>query len=144
MFGKIDTIDALAGGIFTLSSLATTGVYTGGRLQPGDIALGDAIWSAGGTQVTIAFVISIAAIALAYGTNRMDDGKSMTVNTDLSKIARGRASYETYIAGATVVLVLFSGLNILGFNAIVMDYWYLGYGVTSVQVGGYYVFSYLG
>ena len=41
MFGKIDTVDAITGGIFTLASLATTGVYTGGKLQPGNIALSE-------------------------------------------------------------------------------------------------------
>jgi hypothetical protein len=147
MFGKIDTVDAVAGGIFTLASMAKTGVYTGGKLQPGNIALSDAVWSSGGTVIDIAFVVSLGVLLVAYGTNRLDDGKKgpdVSVNTDLNDIFTGKASYETYIAGGTLVIVLLTGFNILGFTDLVQSHWIAGYTVTGLQMGGYYVFSWMG
>ena len=80
MFGKIDTVDAITGGIFTLASLATTGVYTGGKLQPGNIALSDAVWSSGGTAISLGFSISLGALVVAHATNRLHDGKKGRVS----------------------------------------------------------------
>jgi len=147
MFGKIDTVDAITGGIFTLASLATTGVYTGGKLQPGNIALSDAVWSSGGTAISLAFIISLSALVIAYATNRLDDGKKgpgVSVNTDIADIATGKASYETYIAGGTLVIVLLTGFDILGITGAIQSHWIAGYTVTAMQMGGYYVFSWMG
>ncbi|WP_324664169.1 hypothetical protein [Haloarcula sediminis] len=147
MLGKIDFVDALMGALFTLASASQTGIYAGARLQPGNFALGDPIYTAGGTAITLAFVFSITTIAVAYGTNRLDDGKKgpdMSVNTDIGDIVKGAASYETYIAGATLALVILSGFNVLGFNGFVNSHWVYGYIVTGTQMGGYYVFSWMG
>jgi len=147
MFGKIDTVDALMGGLFTLASLTTTGVFTGGKLQPGNIGLGDAVWSSGGTSISIAFLLALTAIGAAYATNRLDDNKSgrdISVNTDISEIAKGQASIETYVAGGTLVIVLLSGFNLLGFQELIQSHWIAGYTVTGLQMGGYYVFSWMG
>ena len=69
MFGKIDTVDAITSGVFTLASLATSGVYIGGKLQPGNIALSDKIWFSDGTTISPAFIISLSTLAIAYATN---------------------------------------------------------------------------
>jgi len=146
-YGKIDIEDAVLGGVFTLASLATTGLFVGGTFQPVDIQLTESVWSSGSTTITIAFIVSLAAIAGAYVTNRVGKtGRSNTVSvdTDLNDIVGGKASVETYVAGATLVIVLLNGFNVLGFNGFLTSNWWAGVIAFGVQLGGYYVFSWMG
>ena len=68
----------------------------------------------------------------------------MNVDTDLADILTMKASYETYIAGGTLVIVLVNGLNIMGAHEAITGSLGLGLAVVAVQMAGYYVFSYLG
>ena len=146
-YGQIDIEDALLGGVFTLASLATTGLFVGGTFQPVDIQLTDSVWSSGSTTITFAFIISLAAIAGAYITNRVGKNRKsdgVKVDTDLAQIVGGAASVETYVAGATLIIVLLNGFNVLGFNGFLTSNWWAGVVAFGVQLGGYYVFSWMG
>jgi pyocin large subunit-like protein len=59
-------------------------------------------------------------------------------------IAKGSATVETYLALGTLVIVLFTGLNILGAQDIVVGSAAIGLTVVAVEAAGYYVISYLG
>ncbi len=147
MFGQIDFEDALAGGLFTVSSLASNGILAVTFILAGyNIDLMGEVWSSGGTALRFAFLISLACLAVAYGTNRYDGRKkkNIQVDTDLGDIVWLKASYETYIAGATVLLVTVNGLNVMGAHDFIMANWWAGVAAVAVQLGGYYVFSYLG
>lgn len=147
MFGQIDFEDALLGGVFTLASLSSTGLYVGGNFTPLDVSLGDSVWSAGATTITIAFVLSLIAIGGAYATNRVSGGgsrRNVSVNTDLGDILSGKANYETYIAGGTLIIVVLNGLNIAGVSGFITGNVWAGLSVFGLQLGGYYVFSWMG
>jgi hypothetical protein len=111
MFGKIDIEDALAGVIFTASAFVTNGIASISLLG---YDLGGSVATVAGTQITLAFLLSLAALGAAYATNRVNKSRnqSYSVDTDLEKIARGEASIETYVAGATVFVVLLMDLII--------------------------------
>ena len=147
MFGQIDFEDAIAGGFFTVASLASTNILTVTFILAGyNIGLMSDVWSSGGTSISFAFVVSLATLAAAYATNRYDAqrGRNVEINTDLTEILWGRATMETYLAGATLALVILNGLNILGVHDFIVANWWAGVGVFGLQIGGYYVFSYLG
>jgi NADH:ubiquinone oxidoreductase subunit 4 (subunit M) len=146
MFGQIDFEDALAGGLFTVSSLASNGILAVTFILAGyNIDLMGEVWANGGTVVRFAFLISVACLGVAYATNRVDSQKkNMQVSTDLNDIVWLKASYETYIAGLTLLLVIINGLNIMGAHDFILAHWWAGIAAVGVQLGGYYVFSYLG
>jgi len=147
MFGQIDFEDALAGGLFTVSSLASNGILAVTFILAGyNVDLMGEVWANGGTVIRFAFLISLACLGVAYATNRYDGrrGKNIQVSTDLNDIVGLKASYETYIAGGTVLLVTVNGLNVMGAHEFIMANWWAGLAAVGVQLGGYYVFSYLG
>jgi len=127
MFGQIDFEDALAGGLFTISSLASNGIlavtFIPRRVQHRPDGRGGAN---GGTVVRFAFLISVACLGVAYATNRVDSQKkkNMQVSTDLNDIVWLKASYETYIAGLTLLLVIINGLNIMGAHDFILAHWW--------------------
>lgn len=146
MFGQIDFEDAIAGGLFTVSSLASTGILAVSFiLGEYNIDLMAEVWSNGGTVIRFAFLISLACLGAAYATNRYDGrGKNVQVDTDLGDILWLKASHETYVAGGTVLLVTVNGLNLMGAHEFILAHWWAGVAVVGVQLGGYWVFSYLG
>jgi alpha/beta superfamily hydrolase len=97
MFGKIDVEDALAGVVFTASAFVTNGIASISLLG---YDLGGSVASVAGTEITLAFLLSLAALGAAYATNRVNESRnpSYSVDTDLEEIARGAASIETYLA----------------------------------------------
>ena len=143
MFGKIDVEDAFAGVIFTASALVTTGIATITILGHD---LSAAVWTVQGTDITFAFLLTLVSLGAAYATNRVNktNGRSYEVNTDLVDIAKGSATVETYLAIGTLVIVLTTGLNILGAKDVVTGSAAIGLSVVAVEAAGYYVISYLG
>lgn len=142
MIGKIDIEDALAGTVFVLSAAVTLGIAGGQTYYGYDIS--STVWNVEGTAITMAFLLTVAALAAAYITNRKDSGKAPDIDTDLANLARGQASMESYVLVGTVVVVLGVGLNILGFRDVVQGSYLLGTVVLILESAGYYVVSYLG
>lgn len=144
MFGQIDFEDAIAGGLFTLASLVSTGIIAVTFL-PNGIQLSSAVWTVQGTNIRFSFLIALSMLGLAYGTNRVDGGqKNVRIDSDLADILWMSASAETYMLIATLLVVVFNGLNILGVHAMITGSLIAGLIVFGVQIGGYYVVSYLG
>jgi len=143
MYGKIDIEDALFGTIFAASAFVTNGIATINILGND---LGAAVWTVQGTDITFAFLLTLVALVGAYATNRVNESKSTSyeVDTDLANILRGDAPVETYLAVGTAVLVLFTGLNILGVQEIIAGTAAFGLAVVAIEASGYYVISYLG
>ena len=143
MFGKIDIEDALAGVIFTASAFVTNGIA---QITMLGYDLSGSVFTVEGTQITLAFLLSLAALGAAYATNRVNEsrGKSYAVETDLVKIVRGSATVETYLAGGTLIIVLLTGLIILGIGDAVAGTAAFGLVVVAIEAAGYYVISYLG
>jgi len=143
MFGKIDIEDALAGVIFTASAFVTNGIASISMLG---YDLAASVATVQNTNIHLAFLLSLGALAAAYATNRVNESrnKSYELDTDLANIAKGSATVETYLALGTLVIVLFTGLNILGARDIVVGSAAIGLTVVAVEAAGYYVISYLG
>jgi len=134
--------DALAGTVFALSAAVTAGIATISILGH---ALSSAVWTVQGTGITLAFLLSLLALGTAYATNRVNDrGANYEVDTDLANLAKGEASIESYVAIGTLVLVLITGLDVLGARAAVQSEPVIGIVSLAVQAAGYYVISYLG
>ncbi|EMA20098.1 hypothetical protein C443_14737 [Haloarcula argentinensis DSM 12282] len=143
MFGKIDIEDALAGVVFTASAFVTNGIASISMLG---YDLAASVFTVQGTSIDLAFLLSLAALAMAYATNRVNESrnKNYQLDTDLVEIAKGSATVETYLALGTLIIVLFTGLNILGAQDIVVGSAAIGLVVVAVEAAGYYVISYLG
>jgi len=143
MYGKIDIEDALFGTVFAASAFVTNGIANIDILGND---LGAALWTIQGTDITFAFLLTLVALGGAYATNRVNrsSGKSYEIDTDLANIARGDAPVETYLAVGTAVLVLLTGLNILGVQEIIAGTAAFGLAVVAIESAGYYVISYLG
>ncbi|MEA5386210.1 hypothetical protein VB779_03220 [Haloarculaceae archaeon H-GB11] len=143
MFGKVDMEDALAGTVFAASAFVTNGIASisilGNDLEA-------AVWTIQGTPITFAFLLTVVALATAYATNRVNEshGQNYELNTDLAEIVRGSATVETYLALATLTLVLVTGFNILGAQDLVAGSVAIGLVVVTLEAAGYYVVSYLG
>lgn len=140
MYGQIDVEDALAGVVFSLSAAVSTGIAT---IAVFGYDLSGILMTLEGRAISFAFVLSAAALVVAYGTNRMT-GKSVEVNTDLGDIATGSATIETYVLAGTIVIVLANGFNILGAHDLIVGSTMIGVVVMAVEAAGYYVISYLG
>ncbi|MBO4249371.1 hypothetical protein IL252_16285 [Halomicrobium sp. IBSBa] len=143
MYGKIDIEDALFGTVFAASAFVTNGIATINILGND---LGAAVWTVQGTDITFAFLLTLVALVGAYATNRVNESKSTSyeVDTDLANIARGEAPVEIYLAVGTAILVLVTGLNILGAQEVIAGTAAFGLVVVAVEASGYYVISYLG
>ncbi|ELZ30587.1 hypothetical protein C475_00555 [Halosimplex carlsbadense 2-9-1] len=140
--------DAIAGTVFALSAAVTAGIASITILGH---ALSGSIWTIGGsgtgsgTEITIAFGLSLLSLLGAYATNRMDaGGKDMEIDTDLKALAKGQATIESYVMIGTILLVIGSGLNILGLGDTIASEPAFGIVSLGVQAAGYYVISYLG
>lgn len=143
MYGKIDIEDAIAGTVFAASALVTNGV---GSITMVGYDLGATVFTVQNTNVDLAFLLTLAALVTAYTTNRVNEsrGKSYSVDTDLADIVTGSATVETYLAVGTVLIILLTGLNILGIGDTVSGTAWMGLSVVAVESAGYYVISYLG
>ncbi|WP_226010536.1 hypothetical protein [Halomicrobium salinisoli] len=86
-YGKIDIEDAVAGTVFGAAAAVTTGWLTI-NAQHVNIDLSSAVWTVNSTDITFAFLLSLAALAAAYATNRVNEARSNNyeVNTDLAEI----------------------------------------------------------
>lgn len=93
MFGKIDIEDALTTVVFTASAFITNGIASISMLGY-DLSTG--VFTVQETSIDLAFLLSLAALGMAYATNRVNESKNYELDTDLSKIARGSATVETY------------------------------------------------
>ncbi len=140
--------DAIAGTVFALAAAVTAGIATITILGH---ALSGSVWTIGGgtnsagTEITIAFLLSLLSLLAAYATNRMDSrGKDIEIDTDLKNLAKGQATVESYVMIGTVLLVVGSGLNILGLRETIQSEPAFGIVSLAVQAAGYYVISYLG
>jgi hypothetical protein len=143
MFGKVDVEDALAGTVFAASAIVTNGI---GSISILGVDLGSTAFTVAQTDITVSFILTFAALVAAYTTNRLNEsrGKQYEIDTDIANIARGAATVETYLALGTAVLVLLTGLDILGARGFITGSAYIGLIVVAVESTGYYVISYLG
>jgi len=143
MYGKIDIEDALFGTVFAGSAFETNGIANISILGND---LGAAVWTVQGTDITFAFLLTLVALVGAYATNRVNESKSTSyeIDTDLANIVWGEAPVETYLAVGTAILVLVTGLNILGAQEVIAGTAAFGLVVVAVEASGYYVISYLG
>lgn len=143
-YGKIDIEDAILGGIFTLGAFSSTNLFNISFVPGGGTDLSAAVWTIQGVDITFAFLVSMAALIGAYLTNRAGSNRGMDVDTDLANIMKGKSGVETYVLGATIVVMLALGVDLLGFRAVVVDSPVIGGTVFVIQGAGYYVISYLG
>ena len=142
MYGQIDVEDALAGTAFALSAAVSTGVAT---ISVIGYDLSGELINLSGTSISMALAISVAALLTAYGTNRMyGSGAPSNLDTDLNDIASGSASIETYVAIATVGVIVANGFNVMGASDFIMANDWAGIAVLATESAGYYVISWMG
>jgi hypothetical protein len=143
MYGKIDVEDAISSSVFSLGAAVSTGIADISVLG---YDLSGSVFTLGGSNVQLAAVLSVLALVVAYATNRVygSSGSDARFETDLSEIMSGRATVETYIAGATLLIILANTFDIMGFNGFVMGSDIVGIVVLAVEAAGFYVFSWMG
>jgi len=141
MYGKVDMEDALAGTVFALSAAVSTGVADISVLG---FDLSGELINLNGTSIGLALALSAAALITAYATNRMYGSPRQNLDTDLNSILGGTASVETYIAAATVIIVLANGFNVLGVSDTIAGNDVLGLAVLAIESAGYYVVAWMG
>lgn len=122
--GEIDLIDALAAVIFGIGGLVTTGLATITIIgEPLTMEL----WASSGSRITLATLMSLLPLALAYATNHVD-------KTDFDEIELG------------VVLAMFAVIVMMalapGIRDIVTGSVWIGATVYALHVAGYYLLAY--
>ena len=144
-YGEIDIEDALAGNAFALSAAITNGLAT---ISIMGYDLAQSLFVLEGETISAATVISVAALAIAYGTNRVhgpsQQEKDAALDTDLNAIAKGDASMETYLALGTILIIGVTAVNLFGAHDYIVSNTWAGIVVLAVEAAGYYVISYLG
>lgn len=130
MLGKIDLNDAVVSPFFVIASGVQAGVLD---FQPLGIDFADPLVSTGSGEaavaISIANLVAIAALAVAYATNRPELGDM--------------AGAETWVAIVTVVLVVAPPLA-PPLEALIQSSVIVGLVSVIIQAGGFYTLSYLG
>lgn len=125
----VDLNDSLLSPLFVLATISVTGLFTfGAGSFPIDWTMADAIWSAEGVEVTWAFVLTMAIMFVAWGTN------GRTTLDDLTDL-------ETVMVLLMVVLTIMIAL-VPPVQTAVTGAWYIGVFVVMLNSGGFYVLSY--
>ena len=124
----IDLIDSILAPLFVFASASMVGVITIALNAPFNMGLDAALYSAHGTEITYAFIITMVTLVTAWVTN-------------------GQTSIEDYTDMETVVLLLAVILNILvalvpAVNYVVGSMWYVGYFMIVLNAAAFYLIAY--
>lgn len=123
----IDLTDSVLAPLFVIASFSLGAVGTFEFFDPLNIALTDAIYSAHGTDVTYAFVMSMGILLAAWLTNE--------------------STPEDWTDVETVVVLLAVILNILialvpAVSHSLESMWYVGWFTVIINAGAFYVIAY--
>ncbi|MFP9059625.1 hypothetical protein ACLI4R_03725 [Natrialbaceae archaeon A-chndr2] len=124
----IDLIDSVLAPLFVLASVSMVGVVTIALNAPFNVGLDASLYSAHGTEITYAFIITMVTLVTAWVTN-------------------GQTTLEDYTDVETVVLLLAVILNILSalvpaVSHVVGSMWYVGYFIVILNAAAFYLIAY--
>jgi len=123
----IDLTDSLLAPLFVLASFSIGAVGTLQFSAPLNVALTDSIYSAHGTHITYAFLLSISILIIGWLTNE--------------------STPEDWTDVETVVVLLAVILNILGalvpaVSVALESMWYVGWFSVILNAAAFYVIAY--
>jgi len=123
----IDLTDSILATLFVLASFAIGAVGTLQFSAPLNMALSDALYSAHGTEITYAFIISMSVLVVGWLTNE---------NTP-----------EDYTDIETIVMLLAVLLNVMtalvpAVSVAVAEMWYIGWFSVFLNGAAFYLIAY--
>ncbi|WP_137291760.1 hypothetical protein [Natronorubrum halophilum] len=123
----IDLTDSVLAPLFVLASFSIGAVGTLQFSEPLNVALTDSLYSAHGTEITYAFILSIGILTVGWLTNE--------------------STPEDWTDVETVVVLLAVILNILGALVPVISHsletmWYVGWFTVFLNGAAFYVIAY--
>ena len=123
----IDLIDSVLAPVFVAATLSMTGLATIALEFPA-IGMGDVLYSAHGTEVTLSFVVAMVTMLTAWLTN-------------------GQTSREDLTDMEFVIVLMMVILNILAalvpaVSVTVASLWYIGYFMVFLNGAGFWIISY--
>ncbi len=124
----VDFIDALLAPLFVAATLSLSGLGTIGLDNPVSFYLSDVLYSAAGTEITWAFIITMASLIIAWFSNEARDWDDFSEE-------------QAAIVASMVLLNLFSAIVPAVGNAL-ETYWYVGVLLLMINGAGYYLISY--
>jgi len=123
----IDLLDSVLAPLFVLASFAISQVGTLEFGEPFNAGLDTVFYSVSGTELTYAFVIAIATLAIAWTTNQREWGEF----DDLESVAVALA------VSLTVLQALVPAIN-----EAVGATWYVGWAMVFLNGAAFYVLAY--
>jgi len=124
----VDLIDAIVAPLFVAATLSMSGLGTIGLDNPITFYLSDVLYSASGTEITWAFVLTLASLGIAWFSNEARDFD------DFSQEQAG-------IVATMVLLNVFSAI-VPAVASALETYWYVGVLLLFVNGAGYYLIAY--
>ncbi|SIS14679.1 hypothetical protein [Natronorubrum thiooxidans] len=123
----IDLTDSILAPLFVLASFSIGAVGTLQFSAPLDVALTDSLYSAHGTDITYAFILSISILVVGWLTNE--------------------STPEDWTDVETVVVLLAVLLNVLGalvpaMQVTLESMWYVGWFSVFLNGAAFYVIAY--
>ena len=124
----IDLIDSLLAPLFVAATFVVSGLATIGIDDPFHWYLGDAFYSAHGTEFTWAFILSMIIIGTAWITNE-------------------QATLDDYTNEELAVMLAMLLLNVLAalvpaIAVAIQAYWWLGVFIVMLNGAGFYLLAY--
>ncbi|WP_276254791.1 hypothetical protein [Halomontanus rarus] len=124
----IDLTDSVLAPLYVACTFAMTQVFEIAMLQPWNYDLNYALWAAEGVDITVAFVLGMAIVFVAWVTN-------------------GQVTLEDLTDIETIIVLMMIILNILTVlvppvSSAVAAYWLLGYSIVFLNAAGFYVIAY--
>lgn len=124
----IDLIDAVLAPLFVLATFSTAAVGTVTLFDPINWGFQDILWAAGGTEITLGFVITMVTIFTAWVTN-------------------GQTTIDDFTDMETIVFLLALVLNIsMALIAVVSStitaQWFLGWFLVMLNGAAFYLIAY--
>ncbi|MFC7115842.1 hypothetical protein ACFQH2_14025 [Natronoarchaeum sp. GCM10025703] len=124
----IDLIDALLAPLFVLATFSTAAVGTVQLYDPINWGFEDVLYAAGGSEITLGFVITMITIVTAWVTN-------------------GQTSVDDFTDMETIVLLLAVVLNISMalvpvVSGAVVSQWFLGWFLVMLNGAAFYLIAY--
>jgi len=124
----VDFIDAVLAPLFVAATLSLSGLGTIGLDNPVSFYLSDVLYSAAGTEITWAFVLTMVALGIAWFSNEAREWD------DFSEEQAG-------IVAGMVLLNLFSAI-VPAVSSALSSYWYVGVLMLFLNGAGYYLIAY--
>ena len=123
----IDLTDSILAPLFVLASFSIGAVGTLQFSAPLDVSLTDSLYSAHGTDITYAFILSISILTIGWLTNE--------------------STPEDWTDVETVVVLLAVLLNVLGalvpaMQVTLESMWYVGWFTVFLNGAAFYVIAY--